>query len=440
MFITVLVAADTARRITITKLAATFVVAAPGAELRAVERGKQASAAHLPRDGGQRILGTGRAGGGVLRGIVHTRACAAIGVAHEYAPKLVHCDVVEVEQVSTRIAAALVPNAAALHGVGWCRVGGGPGATAVVRERDIQVPDAQEIGRLRVARCWSSQECISRTVVISGDDLGELRILNSERRASVFRLGPMQAAVVRHHDLRVAITVDVTEIDRVVAARRNRRVAAWADAHSIRYRPDNPAQAVVGGNGHAGPAHIVRVKAALVRDVGRAIRRDAHVSVQAAASAGSHGAVDTVDAGEEVDGNSRPKGQTTVITARAEGGHDVLRAIINRMWIRRANQRRRQGVRTAAYCLMIHAGRLAGALGWDPIVAVIISIGQLAGDSVELRRKRSVRAAEMAIVRERDRIEAQPRKGRALVFPRCSDGLDRIIEGHSQRVVTRLDE
>src|SRR6266849_7409808 len=114
MFITVLVAADTACWVAIAKLPATLVVTAPGAKLRAVESGKQSSATYLPCDCGQRILRTCRAGGGVLRGIVHARAGAAIGVAHQYAPKLVHGNVVEVQQVSTWVAAALVPNAAAL--------------------------------------------------------------------------------------------------------------------------------------------------------------------------------------------------------------------------------------------------------------------------------------------------------------------------------------
>src|SRR5512140_1124718 len=122
VFITVLVAADTACRIAITKLAATYVVAALGPELRPVEGGKQSSAAHLPRDRGQCVLRTGWTSGGVLRGVIHARARAAVGVAHQYAPNFVHGDVVEVEQVATRVAAALVPNAAALHGVGRCRV------------------------------------------------------------------------------------------------------------------------------------------------------------------------------------------------------------------------------------------------------------------------------------------------------------------------------
>src|SRR5258708_32085706 len=122
MSVAVWTAADTACRVTVAKLAAAFDVASLGAELRAVEGGKQSSAAHLPRDRGQRVLRSGRARGGVLRSIVHARARAAVRVAHHHAPKLVHGDVVEVEQVSTPISAPLGPNAAALHGGGLARV------------------------------------------------------------------------------------------------------------------------------------------------------------------------------------------------------------------------------------------------------------------------------------------------------------------------------
>src|SRR5260370_41789003 len=123
--------------------------------------------------------------------------------------------------MSAGVTAALVPNAAALHGVGRCCVGGGPCPATVVSERHIQMPNAKEISRLRVACRGRAQKCISRTIVISGDDLGELRVLDSEPRASVFRLGPMQAVVLGHGDLCAPIPVDVTEIDRVVAALRN---------------------------------------------------------------------------------------------------------------------------------------------------------------------------------------------------------------------------
>src|SRR6267143_265060 len=110
MSVAVLVTAETTRGITVAQAAAANDVGGPGSELSAVQDGKQSSATHLPRDCGQRILRAGRASGGVLRGIVHARAGAAIGVAHQYPPKLVHRNVIEVEQVPARVAAALVPN------------------------------------------------------------------------------------------------------------------------------------------------------------------------------------------------------------------------------------------------------------------------------------------------------------------------------------------
>ena len=66
MCIAVRTAADTTRGITVAQVATTYDVAGPGTELRAVQSGKKAAAAHLTRNGGKRILRSGRAGGGVL--------------------------------------------------------------------------------------------------------------------------------------------------------------------------------------------------------------------------------------------------------------------------------------------------------------------------------------------------------------------------------------
>src|SRR6267142_3509908 len=102
------------------------------------------------------------------------------------------------------------------------------------------------------------------------------------------------------------------------------------------------------------------------------------------------------------------------------------------MWIRRASQRSRLSLRTTANRLMIDASRLAGPLRRQPVVAVIISVGQLAGDSVELRRERAIRTTKVPVVREKDGVEADTSKWRPLVLPGCGHGFDRIIEGHSQ--------
>jgi hypothetical protein len=56
----------------------------------------------------------------------------------------------------------------------------------------------------------------------------------------------------------------------------------------------------------------------------------------------------------------------------------------------------------ASDSLMINASGLARALGREPRVAVIISVGKLASDSVKLRGEGSVWAAEMTVVSEQD--------------------------------------
>ena len=108
---------DTACGIAEAEFSAAFVVTAAGAELCAVESSKQPAAASLAGYGCQRVLCRYRTGRGVLRWIGHTRAGASIGIADEHAAKLVDRNVIKVEQVAARIAAAAIPDAAALHRV-----------------------------------------------------------------------------------------------------------------------------------------------------------------------------------------------------------------------------------------------------------------------------------------------------------------------------------
>src|SRR5207245_3806479 len=90
------VAADSLGGVAMAQLAATFVVTVVPAELRAVEDCKQAAAAHLARDSGERILRAGRTLSGVLRAVVYAVAGAAVGVADQHAPDTVDGDVVDV--------------------------------------------------------------------------------------------------------------------------------------------------------------------------------------------------------------------------------------------------------------------------------------------------------------------------------------------------------
>src|SRR5258708_16708677 len=129
------------------QFAAALGLAGIGAELRAVKGCEQAATPHLPGDCGERVLRAGGARRGILRGVCHATARATVGVADQHPPKLVHRDVIEVQQITARIAATLVPDAAALNGIRWRRINGSPCPAAVVGEGDTQTPHAEEFRR-----------------------------------------------------------------------------------------------------------------------------------------------------------------------------------------------------------------------------------------------------------------------------------------------------
>ena len=240
MFIAVRVAPDSARGIAEAEFPATFVVAGLGAELRAVKGSKEATAAHLTGDGCQGILRASGAGRGILRRVVHARAGAAVGVAHQHASKFIHGDVHEIEQIAAGIAASAVPDAAALNRVGHGGVHGGPGAAGVIGEGDVEVPNSGEVSRLVVAAGRGAEESEGGAIVVSGDDFGELCVLNAERCAGVFGFAPVSAAVVRDSNLGMAVTVGVAEIDGVVGARSDRRIAAGTLRSAVGHSLDGP--------------------------------------------------------------------------------------------------------------------------------------------------------------------------------------------------------
>src|SRR5260370_34371317 len=191
------------------------------------------------------------------------------------------------------------------------------------------MPDAEEIGRLRVACCRRAQKCISRTVVVARDYLGELGILSSERSACICGLRPVQAAVLGRGNLRVPIHVYVTEVDGVVRACRNGRVTAGTNALGVGHGLHDPAQTVVDGDGHSWPANAVRVHALLVGNVGRTVRRDTNVSVQTAASSRGNRAVNAFDALTQLYRNTPPERSPPPTPPVPQGRHHNLRSTSN---------------------------------------------------------------------------------------------------------------
>src|SRR5258708_26662445 len=111
----------------------------------------------------------------------------------------------------------------------------------------------------------------------------------------------MQAGVRGCRDFGVPVGIYVAEINGVVRAGGNGRIAAGADALGIGNRAHRPTKTVVGGDGNADAADAISVHAAFVGDVGGAIGRNANVAVQAAASAGGDGEVGAGDGSACVD-------------------------------------------------------------------------------------------------------------------------------------------
>ena len=79
-------------------------------------------------------------------------------------------------------------------------------------------------------------------------------------------------------------------------------------------------------------------------------------------------------------GHARAEGLSAIVAARTKRCRDVLRAVVNRVWIswmRRRNYRRNRRhvspIRPAAESLMIYARGNTASLAWCPIVAVIVS-------------------------------------------------------------------
>src|SRR3984893_10233322 len=252
--IAVLIAGDSGRGIAIAELAAAFVVAGVGAELCAVQGFEETAAADLASDGSERVLCGGRAGRGVLRGTRDAGAGAAVGVANEDAAGFVYRDVVKVEQIAARIAAAAVPDAAALDGIGGRGVDGGPNAAGVIGQGNVEMPDAEEVRGLCVTGGLRAEEGEGGAVVVAGHHLGELGVLYAEGCAGVFGFRPVESPVRGCGDFGVPVGIYVAEIKGVVRAGGDGRIAAGADALGIGNRAYRPTQPVVGGNSNPGAA------------------------------------------------------------------------------------------------------------------------------------------------------------------------------------------
>src|SRR5258708_35631028 len=126
------------------------------------------------------------------------------------------------------------------------------------------VPRPRKICRWSVARRRSSEESESRAVIVAGNPLGELRLLDAERRAGVPGFRPVLPAIMRDRDAGASVAVYIAEIDRVAGSGGDGGIGVGADAGGIGHRAYCPAHAVSDGNGPAGMIAAVRCSAGFI--------------------------------------------------------------------------------------------------------------------------------------------------------------------------------
>src|SRR5256885_9084940 len=143
-------AGNAAGSIALAELGAAFDLTGFGAELRVIKSRTQAAPSDLTSNRGEGVLSARGTIGRILRRIGDAASGAAVGIADQDASNFVHGYIVEVQQVTARIAAALVPDAPTLHGIRGGSVGCGPSVATVVGDGDVEMPDAAGVRGVRV--------------------------------------------------------------------------------------------------------------------------------------------------------------------------------------------------------------------------------------------------------------------------------------------------
>jgi len=109
--------------------------------------------------------------------------------------------------------------------------------------RDVDLPDAREVGGLVVASGGRAEGGEGRAIVLARDHSGEDDVVQADCRSDVVIVGPGDALVARHGDVRTPVAVRVAEVHRSVLADADRRIALAL--HAARDVPRCPGLTVV---------------------------------------------------------------------------------------------------------------------------------------------------------------------------------------------------
>ena len=225
----------------------------------------------------------------------------------------VHGRVHEIEQVAADVAAPSEPDAAALDRIVGRRVRRQPVRPSVVGRRDIEMPDAGKGRGLQTAGARRRAEKRERRAALIPGDHGRKRdVVQAEGGADVEDIRPGPPVVVGSGHDRMVVGVGKAEVDPAAPVHRDGGVAVGGAADGN--DPDVPGQAVVLGDDDA-----LAGLAPLVRHEDRPVGADLDMPVQPAALV------------DRINRHAGAVGQAAVVTARAEGGRDVLRAVVHRV-------------------------------------------------------------------------------------------------------------
>src|SRR2546423_13722047 len=136
-------AGNAAGSIALAELGAAFDRPGFRAELRVIKSRKQTAPSDLTSNRGEGVLSARGTIGSILRRIGDATGGAAVSIADQDASNFVHGYIVEVQQVTARIAATLVPDAPTLYGIRGGSFGCSPSVPAVGGDGAGEGPDAE---------------------------------------------------------------------------------------------------------------------------------------------------------------------------------------------------------------------------------------------------------------------------------------------------------
>src|SRR5436190_3625680 len=214
-----------------------------------IERGEKPAAGKLPNDRGLVFAPI------IIRRDTTERRHTTIRISRDAASFAVHRDVVKVEKISiVTTEDTEQTNGSFLHRIAGSGVHRHPVRAAIISGGDIKIPNALERRLvLVIAASGAAEETKRGTIPVAGDHCGKDRALDPARRVLIARratnrnayfeiVAPGLAMIGGDRDMRPAVAIHISKVNRVIGADTYRRIAG---ADTVRHGFVDPSKAVV---------------------------------------------------------------------------------------------------------------------------------------------------------------------------------------------------